>query len=130
MERELRAIKNKGHFPIHTSTPQGTKIENPQQAKRVLQAVEEEIIAITIRIRESERAYEKGQEALRKQTRTNYNFLGMNSSTPIKTAVQQQTNNNPQTGPPTSIQIPYTSTTVRLNQPAIPIGTSPQQMTQ
>ena len=33
MERELRAIKNRGHFPIPTS-PQGTKIENPQQAKK------------------------------------------------------------------------------------------------
>ena len=36
MERELRVIKNRGHFPIPTSTPQGTKIKNPQQAKRVI----------------------------------------------------------------------------------------------
>ena len=84
MERELRAIKNRGHFPIPKSTPQGTKIENSQQAKRVLQVLEEEIMTIITRIRESERAYEKGQEALRKQTRANYNFLGVNSSTPIK----------------------------------------------
>ena len=46
--------------------------------------MEEEIIEITTRIRESEKAYEKGQDASRKQARTNYNFLGMNSSTPIK----------------------------------------------
>ena len=62
MERDLRAIKNRGHFPI----PQGTKNENPQEAKRVLQVVEEEIMAITTRIRESKMAYEKGQQALRK----------------------------------------------------------------
>ena len=67
-----------------TSTPQATKIENPQQAKRVQQVVEEEIMAITTKIRESEKAYEKCQEASRKQIRTNYNFLGMNSSTSIK----------------------------------------------
>ena len=29
IERELRAIKSRGHFPIPTSTPQGMKIENP-----------------------------------------------------------------------------------------------------
>ena len=106
MERELRAIKNRGHFPIPTSMPQGTKIENPQQAKGILKVVEEEIIEITTRIRESKKAYEKGQEASRKQVRTNYIFLCMNSSIPIKnssTTINRQqptdrtTNFNPNT---------------------------------
>ena len=30
MEKELRIIKNRGHFPIPTITPQGTKIETTQ----------------------------------------------------------------------------------------------------
>ena len=29
MERELRGLKNRGHFPIPTITPQGTKFGNP-----------------------------------------------------------------------------------------------------
>ena len=84
MERELRGLKNRGHFPIPTITPQHTKIGNPQQAKRVLDAVDEEMVEILIGIRENEKAYKKCQEAARKQARTTYNFLGLNSSTPIK----------------------------------------------
>ena len=91
MERELRGLKNRGHFPIPTITPQGTKIENLQQARKTLEAVDKEMVGIITRIRESERAYKKGQEAAKQQTRatrstqkTDYNFLSLNSSTPIK----------------------------------------------
>ena len=30
MEKELRIIKNRGHFPVPVITPQGTKIETSQ----------------------------------------------------------------------------------------------------
>ena len=39
MERDLRGLKNRGHFPIPTITPQGMKIGNPQQARRILDVV-------------------------------------------------------------------------------------------
>ena len=84
MERELRGLKNRGHFPVPTITAQGTKFGNPQQAKRILEAVDEEIVEILTRIRDNEKAYKKGQEAARKQARTTYNFLSLNKSTPIK----------------------------------------------
>ena len=130
MERELRAIKNRGHFPIPTCTPQGTKIENPQQAKKVLQVVEEEIMAITTGIRESEKANEKHQVASRKQTRTNYNFLRVNSSTPIKNgntvANRQQTSDRTTHFNPNTIQQYYSTTkpTSRTNQYEPPVNDS------
>ena len=69
---------------IPTITPQGTKIGNPQQAKRILEAVDEGMVEILSRIRENKKAYEKGKETARKQARTTYNFLSLNSSTPNK----------------------------------------------
>ena len=130
MERELRATKNRGHFPIPISTPHGMKIENPQQAKGVLKVVEEEIIEITTRIRESKRAYEKGQEASRKQARTNYNFLGMNSSTPIKnsstTVNRQQPTHRTTHFNPNTIHQYYSATepTSHINQYEPPVNDS------
>ena len=91
MEKELRGLKDRGHFPLPTITPQGTKIENHHQAKKFLEAVDDELVIIANTIRESEKAYEKGQEAAKQQARTtrsaqriDYNFLSLNSSTPIK----------------------------------------------
>ena len=91
MERKLRGLKDRGHFPLPTITPQGTKIENSHQARKILEAVDNEIVRIANTIRESEKAYEKGQEAAKQQAtttrsvqRTDYNFLSLNSSTPNK----------------------------------------------
>ena len=112
MERELRGLKNTGHFPIPTITPQGTKIRNPQQTKRILDAVDEEMVEILIRVRENKKAYEKGQESAKKQAKTTYNFLSLNSSTTIKLVVQQKSF---QKEPHTSTQTPYINTTAQLN---------------
>lgn len=42
MEKELRNLKGRGHFPIPTITPHGTRIENPQQVRKTLESVDEE----------------------------------------------------------------------------------------
>ena len=91
MEKELRSLKGRGHFPIPTITPQGSKIKSSHQARKTLKAVDEEITRIARTITESERAYEKEQEEAKQQARatrstqrTDYNFLSLNSSTPIK----------------------------------------------
>ena len=94
MEKELRSLKGRGHFPIPTITPHGTRIENPHQVSQTLEAVDEEMVHILTTVRESERNYEKEKEEARvreQQARTTrssqrpeYNFLTLNSSTPIK----------------------------------------------
>ena len=43
MEKELRIIKNRGHFPIPTITPQGTKIETTHDLDKALEAVNDEV---------------------------------------------------------------------------------------
>ena len=44
MEKELRIIKNRGHFPVPTITPQGTKIETIKDKEKVLKAVDGETV--------------------------------------------------------------------------------------
>ena len=51
MEKELRALKNRGESPVPRITPQGTQMGNPKQEKRILEAVDEEVSEIIIRIR-------------------------------------------------------------------------------
>ena len=94
MENELRNLKDRGHFPIPKITPHGIRIDNPQQAKRILDAVDGELTQILKSIRESEEKYEKEKEEARlreQQARANkpvqrheYNYASPNSSTPIK----------------------------------------------
>ena len=102
MEKELRIIKNRGHFPVPEITQQGTKIENTKDIDKVLEAVEKEVVKMLAAVRESELNYEKEKEEARnkeqqvrlaRQTnRSDFNFLTMNSSTPIR-----NTNTGPQT---------------------------------
>ena len=40
MENELRNLKGRGHFPIPKITPHGIRIDNPQQAKKTIGAVD------------------------------------------------------------------------------------------
>ena len=44
MEKELRIIKNRGHFPVPAITPQGTKIETTQDKDKVLEVVDTELM--------------------------------------------------------------------------------------
>ena len=62
MEKELRIIKNRGHFPIQTITPQGTKIETSHDKDKVLEAVNMEVTEMMKAVRQSEENYESEQE--------------------------------------------------------------------
>ena len=55
MEKELRSLKGRGHFPIPTITTHGTRIENPHQVRKILESVDEEVVWILTTVRESER---------------------------------------------------------------------------
>ena len=107
VEKELRIIKNRGHFPVPEITPQGTKIENTKDIDKALEAVDREVVEMITPVRESEQNYEKEKEArykeqhvrLARQTnRSDFNFLKMNSSTPIRNNnMISQTRTNQQT---------------------------------
>ena len=119
-EKELRLIKNRGHFPVPKITPQGTKIENSKDMDKVLEAVDTEVTEMIRAIRESKEKYEKEKEEAkdreqqmrltRQPSRSDFNFPTMSSSTLIR-------NNNtaPQQGwkqSYTSIQTQYTTSTL------------------
>ena len=104
-EKELRIIKNRGHFPVPEITPQGTKIEN---TKDIDKALDKEVVEMIRAVRESEQNYEKEKEEARnkeqqvrlaRQTnRSDFNFLTMNSSTPTRNNnMISQTSTNQQT---------------------------------
>ena len=59
MEKELRVIKNREHFPVPKITPQATRIEDPYQLRKTLEAVDEEAVQMINATRDSERNYEK-----------------------------------------------------------------------
>ena len=94
MEKELRIIKNRGCFPVPQITPQGMKIETPQDKDKVLEAVDMEVMEMIKAVRESEENYEREQEEaknrdqqlrlMRQTNRSDFNFLTMINSTPIR----------------------------------------------
>ena len=91
MENELRSLKGRGHFLIRIITPHSTKIENSHQSRKIQEAVDDKLVIIPNTVRESEIAYEKGQETAKQKARetrpsqrTEYNFLSLNSSSPKK----------------------------------------------
>ena len=96
MEKELRIIKNRGHFPVPLIIPQGVKIETLQDKQKVLDAVDTEITEMLKAVRESEENYEREQEEVksrdqqlrltRQTTRSDFNFLTMVNSTPIRSS--------------------------------------------
>ena len=94
MEKELRIIKNRGHFSVLTITPQGTKIETSHDKDKVLEAVDMEVTELITVVRESEENYKRKQEEaknrdqqlrlIRQTNRSDVNFLTMVNSTPIR----------------------------------------------
>ena len=52
MEKELRLINNRGHFPVPKITPQGIKIANNNDVDKVLGAVDAEVIEMIKAVRE------------------------------------------------------------------------------
>ena len=61
MEKELRIIKNRGHFPVPTITEQGTKIETSHGKDKVMEAVDIEVMEMIRAVRESEENYKKNR---------------------------------------------------------------------
>ena len=132
MENELRNIKGKGNFPTPTIILHDTKIDNSHQSKKILEAVDEEILNTA---KEGKLAYQKAQEAARQQVRaarsTNrpeYNFRSLNFSTPIKNTgttenkqPERSTHFNPN---PTHHFCPPTEPTGYTNQYKLPINDS------
>ena len=144
MERKLRLINNRGHFPVPKISPQGTKIENNNHLDKVLDAVDIEATEMIKAVRESEENYEREQEEARNKeqqirlsrqpNRSDFNFLTMNSSIPIRnnnTAPHTRTNQLQQTE--TAVYFDLNARghlTLQPIRPATVIGTSPQQMIQ
>ena len=94
IEKELRLIKNRGYFSIPQITPQDNKIETSQDKNKILEAVDEEAIAMLNAVKQSEENYVKEQEQVRvrdeqlrsaRQTnRSDFNYLTLANSTPIR----------------------------------------------
>ena len=94
MEKELRGLKGRGHFPIPNVTLDGTKIENPHHIRKFLEAADKEMVHTLTTARESERKYkeEKKEAKIREQQLRGtivtqwpeYNFLTIKFQHPIK----------------------------------------------
>ena len=94
MKKELRIIKNRGHFLIPTITPQGTKIETTQDQDKALEEVDIEVTEMIKAVRQSEENYERIQEQARNRdqqlrltrlaSRQDFNSLTLINSTPIR----------------------------------------------
>ena len=65
MEKELRIIKNRGHFPVPQITPQDNKIKTTRDKDKVLEAVDEEVTAMLNAVKQSEENYAREQEQAR-----------------------------------------------------------------
>ena len=103
MEKELRIIKNRGHFLIPTITPHDTKIETMQDQDKALEEVDVEVTEMIKAVKQSEENYERGQEQAknkdeqlrltRQTSRQDFNSLTLINSTPIR-------NSNPRADQP------------------------------
>ena len=111
MEKELRRIKNRGHFLVPLITPQGNKIETSHDKDKVLEAVDEEITEMLNAMKQSKKNYEREQEqarirdeqlrSARQTNRSDFNFATLANSTPIR------------------------SNNVRMDQPGVHFNTNP-----
>ena len=94
MKRELRIIKNRGYFPVPKIIHQGTKIENTKDIDKVLEVVDREVVEKITAVRESEMNYKKEKaetrnkeqkvRLVRQSSRSDINFLTVNSNTSIR----------------------------------------------
>ena len=94
MERELRLIKNRGYFPVPQITPQDTKIETTHDKNELMKDIDEIATAMLNVIKQSEENYARERKQVRardeqlrpvRQTdRTDFNYLTLANSTPIR----------------------------------------------
>ena len=97
MEKELRRIKNRGHFLVPLITPQGNKIETSYDKNMVLEAVDEEITEMLNTVKQSEENYEREQEqarirdeqlrSARQTNRSDFNYATLANSTTIRSNI-------------------------------------------
>ena len=94
MEKELRLIKNRGYFPVPQITPQDCKIETAQDKNELMKEIDEVATAMLNAVKQSEENYAREQEQVRardeqlrsvRQTdRSDFNYLTLANSTPIR----------------------------------------------
>ena len=65
MEKELRLIKNRGHFPVPHLAPEECKIETIQDKEVLLTEIDEIVVEMLNTIKESEENYKTEQEQAR-----------------------------------------------------------------
>ena len=94
MEKELRLIKNRGHFPVPQITPQDCKIETAQDKNKLMKEIDEVATAMLNAVKQSEENYAREQEqvrtrdkqlrSVRQTNRSDFNYLTLANSTPIR----------------------------------------------
>ena len=94
IEKELRSIKNRGHFPVPQITPQDSKIKTARDKDKTLETVDKMAAAMLQAIMQSEEAYMREQNQARardeqlrsaRQTdRSGFNYFTLANSTPIR----------------------------------------------
>ena len=95
MEKELRAIKNRGYFPVPQLTPVECKIETIQDKEVLMKEIDEIAVEMSNAIKESEENYKREQEqarirdeqlrSTRQTSRSDINlFPTLANSTPIR----------------------------------------------
>ena len=94
MERELRLIKNRGYFLVPQITPQDTKIETTHDKNELMKDIDEIATAMLNAVKQNEENYAREREQVRardeqlrsvRQTdRTDFNYLTLANSTPIR----------------------------------------------
>ena len=65
MEKELRAIKNRGYFPVPQLKPGECKIETIQDKEVLMKEIDEIAVEMLNAIKESEENYKREQEQAR-----------------------------------------------------------------
>ena len=94
MEKELRLIKNRGYIPVPQITPQDCKIKTAQDKNELMKEIDEVATAMLNDVKQSEENYAREQEQVRardeqlrsvRQTdRSDFNYLTLANSTPIR----------------------------------------------
>ena len=94
MERELRLIKNRGYFPVPQIMPKETKIKTAHDKNELMKDIDEVATAMLNAVKRSEENYIREREQIRardeqlrsvRQTdRTDFNYLTLANSTPIR----------------------------------------------
>ena len=94
MEKQLRLIKNRGYFPVPQITPQDCKIETAQDKNELMKEIDEVVTAMLNAVKQSEENYAREQEQVRARDeqlrlvretdRSDFNYLTLANSTPIR----------------------------------------------